>query len=109
MISYAEAPAPESEQLDHAKFHAWKALIYEEWKTHVGKVFAAAILRVHGSMPTDEEIAKWCKTLVTADGTHHLCWKAPDWGPGELVDMSYVIASVKPMKLYEGQKPDTMG
>lgn len=68
----------------------------EKWQNHVSLVFCKAILEVHGSMPTDEELSKWCRTLITADGTHHLAWKAPDWGPGETVDMSYVIASVPP-------------
>ncbi len=62
------------------------------WNDHVGQVFSAAILRVHGSIPTDEELAKWCRTIILKDGTHLLSWKAPEG----VVDMKYVIASVKP-------------
>lgn len=63
----------------------------------VNTVFATAILRANGGvLPTDEEIDKWSNTMIAADGTYHLLWKAPAMNAGDPVDMSYVIASVPP-------------
>lgn len=100
MIAFNETPvglSPE-EQLANDHILSMASVVSEEWQNHVALVFAKAIVEIHGSMPTDKEIAQWCRTLIAADGTHHLAWKAPDWKPGDMVDMSYVIASVPPPK-----------
>lgn len=71
--------------------------ITEEHLSHVENVFALAILKANdGVLPTDEEIDAWSNTLIGADGTYHLLWKAPKMEAGDKVDMSYVIASVEP-------------
>jgi hypothetical protein len=106
MISYAEAPLPEpslspNEQAtnDHILL-AMAKVITEEHQKKIDRVFATAILEANGGVPpTEAEMRKWGRTLVMADGTVMLAWKAPDWDVGEPVDMSYVIAKVGPPEI----------
>lgn len=71
--------------------------ITEEHLAHVENTFAIAIIKANdGVLPTDEEIDAWSNTMISADGTYHLLWKAPLMEAGDKVDMKYVIASVAP-------------
>lgn len=114
MISYAEGPIPRnplddlcaelktipSPEEQTAKIGEMAAAICAKHQRHIDEVFAQAILDANGGVPpTDEELKKWCRTLMTMDGTVMLAWKAPDWKPGEKVDLSYVIAKVPPPKI----------
>ena len=116
MIFYAESPLPiplapapltpnEQATNDHILL-AMAKVITEEHQRKIDRVFAEAILLANdGVPPTEAEMRKWGRTLVMADGTVMLAWKAPDWDVGEAIDMSYVIARVPPPSIFEGTEP----
>lgn len=111
MIHHFDYPAPLSppEQTLNDQITAMSYKVSVAYLDHVCMKFAEAMVKANGGIaPTPEEMAAKAQTFVGACGTHYLLWGAPVYEPGEKVDMSYVIATVPPPKVFKCEQPKTL-
>ena len=59
-----------------------------------------ALIARFGKLPSDEEIAAHCMKVIDHDHTTHFVWFDVKPGVGEHVDMSGLLCSIAPPKIF---------
>jgi hypothetical protein len=85
--------------------YAWADRIAKAHAEFTEKKLMEALVARFGEIPSIEEIAEHCKCGIDENLVHHYIWVEEVPEIGHLFDMSEVLCSIAPPRIYHPEKP----